>query len=80
MFQALKSVVLVNLFIFGSAKLGLMTVWKFSTIGKKNTFSFFASFFKRFLGVKCELLFSKPFSSLFGKGGNICSFRRLGEK
>ena len=52
LFQTLKNVVRVNLLIFGQAKLSLMTVWKCSTIRKKNTFSFFASFFRRILGLK----------------------------
>ena len=68
MFQALKSVVRVNLLMFGQAKLGLMTVLKCSTICKKDTFSFFATFFRRILGVKCELLFWGLFPGFLGKG------------
>ena len=54
LFQTLKNVVRVNLLIFGQAKLSLMTVWKCSTIRKKNTFSFFPSFSRSILGVKWE--------------------------
>ena len=54
LFQTLKSVVRVNLLIFGLANLGLMTVRKYITINKKDTFSFFASFFRRILGLKCD--------------------------
>ena len=58
MFQALKSVVRVNLLMIGQAKLGLMTVWKCSTICKKDTFWFFATFFRRILGLKGDFFHS----------------------
>ena len=58
MFQALKSVVWVNLLMFGQANLGLMTVRKCITISKKDTFSFFASFFRRILGLKGDFFHS----------------------